>query len=70
MYKKDFAYDGPIFLVPLSLSYPSSPVDIFPTNVFSNVMILSWKLFDLIGPLYRYFFKITYCCPGVNAVIR
>ena len=22
----DFAYDGPIFLVPLSLSYPSSPV--------------------------------------------
>ena len=26
MYTADFAYDGPIFLVPLSLSYPSSPV--------------------------------------------
>ena len=26
MYMTDFAYDGPIFLVPLSLSYPSSPV--------------------------------------------
>ena len=25
MYMMDFAYDGP-FLVPLSLSYPSSPV--------------------------------------------
>ena len=26
MYKTDFAYDGPIFLVLLSPSYPSSPV--------------------------------------------
>ena len=26
MYTTDIAYDGPIFLVPLSLSYPSSPV--------------------------------------------
>ena len=26
MYTTDFAYNGPIFLVPLSLSYPSSPV--------------------------------------------
>ena len=26
VYTADFAYDGPIFLVPLSLSYPSSPV--------------------------------------------
>ena len=26
MYMTDFAYDGPIFLVPLSLSSPSSPV--------------------------------------------
>ena len=26
MYMTDFAFDGPIFLVPLSLSYPSSPV--------------------------------------------
>ena len=29
MYKTDFAYDGPIFMVPLSLSYPSSPVNIY-----------------------------------------
>ena len=27
-YKTDFAYDGPIFQVPLSLSYPSSPVHV------------------------------------------
>ena len=26
MYTTDFAYDGPFLLVPLSLSYPSSPV--------------------------------------------
>ena len=26
MYTTDFAYDGPIFLVPLSPSYPSSPI--------------------------------------------
>ena len=26
MYMTDFAYDGPILLVPLSPSYPSSPV--------------------------------------------
>ena len=25
-YMTDFAYDGPIFMVPLSPSYPSSPV--------------------------------------------
>ena len=29
MYTTDYAYDGPIFLVPLSLSYPSSPVYIY-----------------------------------------
>ena len=29
----DFAYDGPIFLVPLSLSYPRSPVS---TNLGSS----------------------------------
>ena len=32
MYTTDFAYDGPIFLVPLSPSYPSSPV--FHTYLF------------------------------------
>ena len=35
MYTTDFAYDGPIFLVPLSLSYPSSPVyDVTEVFVF------------------------------------
>ena len=31
MYTTDVAYDGPIFLVPLSPSYPSSPVVTFWT---------------------------------------
>ena len=30
VYTTDFAYDGPFFLVPLSLSYPSSPVQGLP----------------------------------------
>ena len=32
MYTTDFAYDRPIFLVPLSPSYPSSPVIVFLKN--------------------------------------
>ena len=42
MYTTDFAYDGLIFLVPLSLSYPSSPVlisDTTPTKFQSMVVI-------------------------------
>ena len=39
MYTTDFTYDGPIFLVPLSPSYPSSPVVI--------------NLFYLLEPLNR-----------------
>ena len=35
MYTTDFAYDGPIFLVPLSLSYPSSPVYIYEHSFFN-----------------------------------
>ena len=39
MYMTDFAYDGPIFLVPLSLSYPSSTVVIYGTNQLkSNIL--------------------------------
>ena len=38
MYTMDFAYDGPIFLVPLSLSYPSSPV--FVTNFLVDIYCL------------------------------
>ena len=43
MYTTDFAYDGPIFLVPLSLSYPSSPVFeclIRKTNEKSSIKIM------------------------------
>ena len=29
MYMMDFAYDGPNFLVPLSLSYPRSPIHVY-----------------------------------------
>ena len=36
LYMTDFAYEGPIFLVPLSLSYPSSPV---PSTVNSTIKI-------------------------------
>ena len=43
MYTMDFAYDGPIFLVPLSLSYPSSPVHsgerLFQCNECGNLFI-------------------------------
>ena len=40
MYTTDFAYDGPIFLVSLSPSYPSSPVVI---RYFSIVHKKSYK---------------------------
>ena len=36
MYTTDFAYDGPIFLVPLSPSYPSSPVSCKFMTYFKN----------------------------------
>ena len=38
MYTTDFAYDGPIFLVPLSPSYPSLPVVDFDTSFDKLVM--------------------------------
>ena len=34
MYMTDFAYDGPIFLVPMSPSYPSSPVPTVHSSVY------------------------------------
>ena len=43
MYTTDFAYDGPIFLVPLSPSYPSSPV--ITTTIRNNKHILTEKRF-------------------------
>ena len=36
MYTTDFAYDVPIFLVPLSLSYPTSPVVFKSSLAFDN----------------------------------
>ena len=43
MYTTDFAYDGPIFLVPLSLSYPSSPVQEFVLS-FATFFLLHFSL--------------------------
>ena len=47
----DFAYDGPIFLVPLSPSYPSSPVPFNPSNakatfVQNTRMLFCWYSLD------------------------
>ena len=41
MYMTDFAYDGPIFLVPLSPSYPSSPVYryVYIYMIFTDIYI-------------------------------
>ena len=50
MYMTDFAYDGPIFLVPLSLSYPSSPV-----YWLSGLVNGEFNVQVLLNPL------ITYC---------
>ena len=41
MYTTDFAYDRPIFLVPLSPSYPSSPV-----NIYSGQNLVYLRLID------------------------
>ena len=46
MYTTDFAYDRPIFLVPLSLSYPSSPV-LWNTYVNSTLAILPIPLYTV-----------------------
>ena len=46
MYTTDFAYDGPIFLAPLSLSYPSSPV---PFKEAVNYLQGTWKSKSCIG---------------------
>ena len=43
MYKTDFAYDGPIFLVPLSPSYPSSPVITIMNYTSSNNTVIDKK---------------------------
>ena len=40
MYTTDFAYDGPIFLVPLSPSYPSSSVVVVVVAAATVVVIL------------------------------
>ena len=48
MYTTDFAYDGPFFLVPLSLSYPSSPV-LINRDVLKKTTIKEVHLFQLIN---------------------
>ena len=69
MYTTDFAYDGPIFLVPLSLSYPSSPVSHFThLNMrftgFLALLMRSWfptiipkrgcALYTKLRPIHRF----------------
>ena len=49
----DFAYDGPIFLVPLSLSYPSSPVlqsesKVYLTQLHKYHSVRSFFIYNLI----------------------
>ena len=58
MFMRDFAYDGPIFLVPLSLSYPSSPL-----LVYTGVRMYAYRcnrpdLFT-ISPNYRAILQVT-----------
>ena len=53
MYTTDFAYDGPIFLVPLSLSYPSSPVlqsesKVYLTQLHKYHSVRSYFIYNLI----------------------
>ena len=53
MYTTDFAYDGPIFLVPLSLSYPSSPVlqsesKVYHTQLHKYHSVRSYFIYNLI----------------------
>ena len=61
MYMTDFAYDGPIFLVPLSLSYPSSPVYIY-------IYIYIYIDIDIDIYIYIYIF-IFYVCVCVHMYI-
>ena len=68
----DFAYDGPIFLVPLSPSYPSSPVfgNFFKLLIFVAPFIVDLSIFshDLMKKLrYSKFYSfseliILFCC--------
>ena len=49
----DFAYDGPIFLVPLSPSYPSSPVYILLDRIKSNQNHMAIQLKGLLALFFR-----------------
>ena len=37
LHMTEFAYDGPIFLVPLNLSYPSSPVIVMHNTLLGGI---------------------------------
>ena len=50
MYTTDFAYDGPIFLVPLSPSYPSSSVHSF--NGIVKGTLLHYKHMNFVLKIY------------------
>ena len=49
----DFAYDGPIFLVPLSPSYPSSPVQTTLNQTFCKMILDSQVVKRTIEPDQR-----------------
>ena len=68
MYTTDFAYDGQIFLVPLSLSYPSSPV-----VRFSKDNILLYYFMNECGIhilVWRNIFHTTYSMNLIVGLLR
>ena len=66
MYMTDFAYDGPIFVVPLSLSYPSSPL------VLGGAICVVDSLYAVvyISTLYVHYQEQTMGCDPTSAYIH
>ena len=58
MYTTDFAYDGPIFLVPLSPSYPSSPVLNLNSSYYQ--LVIEFQVY-----VYTLFTVKTYLCSKI-----
>ena len=64
MYMTDFAYEGPIVLVPISLSYPSSPV--FRSDL-CYCLILCWCVLPYETMCWRVPFRDT---PSFSTIIQ
>ena len=62
MHMTDFAYDGPIFLVPLSPSYPSSPVvcvsDVFFGTIRYDKKIKKFKKIEFVLKCSKLIFNV------------